>query len=189
MLTTGDSPRTPAEDTPMTKREKAVTFKGNPVTLVGPQVKAGDKAPDFKTLKVLDAVTLADTPAKARLFSVVPSLDTPVCSTQTKKFEDGLKSLGDKAAAYTVSLDLPFAQKRFCTAEGVANMTTLSDVHNHSFGQGWGVLLEGLPLPLLTRAVFVVDKSGTVTYAEYVPEVTSEPNYDAALAALKAAAA
>ena len=172
-----------------TKRPGAVTFKGGPVTLVGPQIKAGDKAPDFKTLKVLDFVSLADTPKKARMFSVVPSLDTPVCSTQTKKFEDGLKNLGDKAAAYTVSLDLPFAQKRFCAEAGVTTMQSLSDVHNHSFGENWGVLIEGLPLPLLTRAVFVVDQSGTVTYAEYVPEVTSEPNYDAALDALKAAAA
>ena len=171
----------------MSKRVGAVTFKGGPVTLVGPEVKKGDKAPSFKCLKVLDAVTLADTPAKARLFSVVPSLDTPVCSMQTKKFEDGLKALGDQVASYTVSLDLPFAQKRFCGAEGVVAMQTLSDVHDHSFGTNWGVLLEGLPLPLLTRAVFVVDKTGTVTYAEYVPEVTSEPNYESALAALKAA--
>lgn len=172
----------------MSKREGAVKFKGGPVTLIGPEVKAGDKAPDFKALKVLDFVTLADTPARARLFSVVPSLDTPVCSTQTKKFEDGLKALGDKVAAYTVSLDLPFAQKRFCTEAGITTMTPLSDVHNGSFGQNWGVRIEGLPLPLLARAVFVVDKAGKVTYAEYVPEVTSEPNYDAALAALKAAA-
>lgn len=172
----------------MTKRQGAVTFKGNPVTLVGPQLKVGDKAPDFKTLKGLDAVSLADTPAKARMFSVVPSLDTPVCSTQTKKFDDGLKAIGDKVASYTVSLDLPFAQKRFCSESGVSTMTTLSDVHNHSFGENWGVLIEGLPLPLLTRSVFVVDKSGTITYVEYVPEVTSEPNYDAALKALQAAA-
>ena len=171
----------------MSKRVGAVKFKGNPVTLIGPEVKAGDKAPDFKCLKVLDAVTLADTPAKARLFSVVPSLDTPVCSTQTKTFEEGIKALGDGVASYTISLDLPFAQKRFCGAEGIATMQTLSDVHDHSFGTNWGVLLEGLPLPLLTRAVFVVDKTGTVTYAEYVPEVTSEPNYETALAALKAA--
>ena len=172
----------------MSKRANAVTFKGGPVTLVGPEVKVGGKAPDFKCLKVLDAVTLADTPAKARMFSVVPSLDTPVCSTQTKKFEDAIKELGDKVACYTVSLDLPFAQKRFCSTENITTMTTLSDVHNHSFGENWGVLIEGLPLPLLARAAFVVDKSGTVTYAEYVPEVTSEPNYAAALEALKAAA-
>lgn len=169
----------------MQKRANAVTFKGEGKTLVGPQLKPGDKAPDFKCLSGLTAVTLADTPAKPRLFSVVPSLDTPVCSTQTKKFDDGLAALGDKVACYTVSLDLPFAQKRFCSAEGVKSMQTLSDVHDHSFGTGYGVLLEGLPLALLARSVFVVDRGGTVTYVEYVPEVTNEPNYAAALDALK----
>jgi thiol peroxidase len=169
----------------MQKRANAVTFKGEGKTLVGPQLVVGDKAPDFKCLSGLAPVTLADTPAKARLFSVVPSLDTPVCSTQTKKFEDGLAALGDKVACYTVSLDLPFAQKRFCSTENIKSMQTLSDVHNHSFGTGYGVLLEGLPLALLARSVFVVDHAGTVTYVEYVPEVTSEPNYAAALEALK----
>ena len=173
----------------MEKRTNEVTFKGGPVTLVGAKVKPGDKAPDFRALNSgLGAVTLADTPKKARLFSVVPSLDTPVCSTQTKKFEDGIKSLGDKAACYTVSLDLPFAQKRFCAEAGVSSMQTLSDVHNQSFGTNWGTLIEGLPLPLLARSVFVVDKDGNVIHAEYVKEVTAEPNYDAALAALKSAA-
>jgi thiol peroxidase len=171
----------------MQKRANAVTFKGNPVTLVGPQLKVGDKAPDFHCLSGLEPVSLSKTPTKARLFSVVPSLDTAVCSMQTKKFDESIAALKDKVTAYTISLDLPFAQKRFCTAEHVANMQTLSDVHDHSFGQNYGVLIEGLPLPLLTRAVFVVDKNGTITHAEYVPEVTSHPNYDAALAALKAA--
>lgn len=172
----------------MQKRSGAVTFKGNPCTLVGPQLKPGDTAPDFACLQGLDVKNLAASAGKARLFSVVPSLDTPVCSTQTKKFEDGIKALGDKAVSFTVSLDLPFAQKRFCSAENISTMQTLSDVHNHSFGQNYGVLIEGLPLPLLARAVFVVDKSGKVTYVEYVKEVTSEPNYESALAALKAAA-
>lgn len=168
---------------------RTVTFKGNPVNLAGKELKAGDKAPDFQTLKVLDKVALGDTPSKARLFSVVPSLDTGVCSMQTKKFDDGIKGLGDAVASYTVSLDLPFAQKRFCDVEKITSMTTLSDTHNHSFGKNWGVLIEtGLPLQLLARAVFVVDKSGTITYVEYVPEVTNHPNYDAALAALQAAA-
>jgi thiol peroxidase len=170
------------------KRANAVTFKGSPYTLVGPQLKAGDKAPDFHALSGLEIVTLAQTPGKARLFSVVPSLDTPVCSMQTKKFNDGVGGLKDKVAAYTISLDLPFAQKRFCSAENVTNMQNLSDVHDHSFGQNYGVLIEGLPLALLSRAVFVVDKNGTITYAEYVPEVGAHPNYDAALAALKAIA-
>ncbi len=172
----------------MQKRPNAVTFKGNPLTLVGPQLKAGDKAPNFSCLNGLDAVTLASTPAKARLFCAVPSLDTPVCSMETKKFDEAIASFKDKLAAYTISLDLPFAQKRFCTAENVANMQTLSDVHDHSFGHNYGVLIEGLPLPLLSRAVFVVDKNGTITYAEYVPEVASHPNYDAAIAAVKAIA-
>lgn len=164
-----------------------VTFKGNPVTLAGSQVKAGDKAPEFKCLAGdLSPVTLADTSAKPRLLSVVPSLDTPVCSTQTKKFEEQLAAMGDKIESYTVSLDMPFAQKRFCSSEGVSNMKTLSDVHDHSFGKNYGVLIESLPLPLLTRSVFVIDASGTVKHAEYVSEVTSEPDYDAALAALKA---
>ncbi|MFO0939008.1 MAG: thiol peroxidase [Gemmataceae bacterium] len=172
----------------MQKRDNAVTFKGNPKSLFGPALKAGDKAPDFKCLNQgLAFVTLADTPAKARLFSVVPSLDTPVCSVQTKKFEEGVKALGDSVACYTVSLDMPFAQKRFCSGEGLSSMQTLSDVHDQSFGKQFGVLLDGLPLALLARSVFVVDASGTISYVEIVPEVTSEPNYENALAALKAA--
>jgi thiol peroxidase len=171
----------------MQKREKAVIFKGEPWTLVGPELKAGDKAPDFKCVSsTLNLVGIADTPAKPRLFSVVPSLDTPVCSQQTKKFEESLASMKDKIACYTISLDLPFAQKRFCAAEGCANMQTLSDVHNHSFGQAYGVLIEGLPLPLLSRAVFVVDGTGVIKHAEYVREVPNHPDYDKAIAALKA---
>jgi thiol peroxidase len=172
----------------MEKRQNAVTFRGNPKTLVGPQLKPGTRAPEFCCINSgLEEVTLGKTPARARLFSVVPSLDTPVCSMQTKKFEDKLGAYKDRLACYTISLDLPFAQKRFCGAENISNMQTLSDVHDHSFGQNYGVLIEGLPLPLLSRAVFVVDRSGTLTYAEYVPEVTSEPNYDAALAAVRSA--
>ena len=173
----------------MTKRPNAVTFKGTPLTVVGPLLKAGDAAPEFACATgALEVATLAKTPAKARLFSVVPSLDTPVCSMQTKKFEESLGSMKDKVAAFTISLDLPFAQERFCSAENITNMQTLSDAHDHSFGQNYGVLIEGLPIPLLARAIFVVDKSGKITYCEYVPEVTSHPNYDKALAALKTAA-
>src|SRR5439155_24356746 len=173
----------------MQKRPNAVTFKGKPLALVGPQLKVGDKAPDFACVTAgLEVVGLAKTPGKTRLFSVVPSLDTPVCSEQTKRFEQGLVALKDKVASYTVSLDMPFAQKRFCTAENISNFQTLSDVHNHSFGQNYGVLIEGLPIPLLSRAVFVVDGGGKITYAEYVPEVTSHPNYDNDLVALRAAA-
>jgi thioredoxin-dependent peroxiredoxin len=165
-----------------------VKFKNNPVNLVGPQLKAGDPAPEFKCVTgSLEIVQLAATPKTTRLFSVVPSLDTPVCSMQTKKFNDKLGAMKDKVTAYTISLDLPFAQKRFCGAENITNLSNLSDVHNQSFGKNYGVLIEGLPIPLLARAIFVVDKNNKITYAEYVAEVTQEPDYDKALAALKAA--
>jgi thiol peroxidase len=173
----------------MEKRANAVTFKGKPLALVGPQLKVGDRAPDFACVGPgLEVVTLGQTPAKARLFSVVPSLDTPVCNEQTRKFDKALGSLKDKVACYTISLDLPFAQKRFCSSENIGTMQTLSDTHDHSFGQHYGVLIEGLAFPLLSRAVFVVDKGGKITYLEYVPEVSSHPNYEKADAALKAAA-
>ena len=165
-----------------------VTFKSKPFDLVGPKLKAGDSAPDFECVTGLEIKKLSDTPSKARLFSVVPSLDTPVCSAQTKKFDESLGALKDQVACYTISLDLPFAQNRFCTAEKIANMQNLSDVRNQSFGKNYGVLIAGLAIPLLARAVFVVDKNNKITYAEYVPEVTSHPDYDKALAALKAAA-
>ncbi len=173
----------------MQERANAVTFKGNPLTLIGPELKAGDQAPDFACVtQGLEIVGLGKTPAKARLFSVVPSLDTPVCSAQTKKFEESLAALKDRIATYTVSLDLPFAQKRFCTSENISNMQTLSDVHDQSFGKSYGVLLKGLPIPLLARSIFVVDKNGKIAYAEYVKEVTEHPNYEKAIGALKAAA-
>jgi thiol peroxidase len=170
----------------MQKRPNAVTFKGKAFTLIGPQLKPQDKAPNFTCVTSgLELFGLDKTPAKPRLFSVVPSLDTPVCSQQTKKFEEALGALKDKVACYTISLDLPFAQKRFCSSENISNMQTLSDTHDHSFGQNYGVLIEGLPLPLLSRAVFVVDKSGKITYAEYVLDVPAHPNYEGALAAIK----
>jgi thioredoxin-dependent peroxiredoxin len=170
-------------------RKGEVTFRGNPVTLVGPKLKAGDQAPDFKCVGTgLAFVSLGDTTGKARLFNVVPSLDTPVCNKQTKRFAEELKSLGDKVAAYTVSLDLPFAQTRFCTEAGIDNLKNLSDVHNHSFGEQYGVLINDLPVGLLARAVFVVDAANTIRYAEIVPEIAQEPNYEPALKALKEAA-
>jgi thiol peroxidase len=174
----------------MQKREKAVTFKGNPLTLIGPQLKVGDKAPDFACCTSgLEIIGIGKTQAnKARLFSAVPSLDTPVCSEETKRFDKEMAALGDKAICYTVSLDMPFAQKRFCSTENIANVQTLSDLHNQSFGQNYGCLIEGLPVPLLSRALFVVDKTGKITYCEYVPEVAQHPNYDKAIAALKAIA-
>ena len=173
----------------MQKRPDAVKFRGQPKTLIGPQLKKGDKAPPFTCATgIKDTLSFAQTPAKARLFSVVPSLDTPVCSMQTKKFDEAVASLKDKVASYTVSMDLPFAQKRFCSAEHISNMQSLSDTHNQSFGKSYGVLIEGLEFPLLSRAIFVVDRNSKITYCEYVPEVGSHPNYEKAVEALKAAA-
>lgn len=167
-------------------RKGAVTFKGNPLTLAGQEVKVGQPAPDF-TLHYfeggLKTISLADLKGKPTMLSVVPSLDTPVCATQTKKFNDQLSALGDKVNALTVSLDLPFAMNRFCGAESIKNMRVGSDYQDRNFGQSFGTLIE--ELKIMSRAVFVLDKNGKVVYAEYVPEVASEPNYDAALTALK----
>jgi thiol peroxidase len=169
-------------------RKGEVTMKGNPIDLVGPKLKPGDKAPDFTCVgEGLALMRLGDTGNKTRLFSVVPSLDTPVCSIQTKKFSEQLKALGGKVAAYTISLDLPFAMKRFCGENQIAGIQNLSDAHNHSFGEHYGVLIQGLPIPLLARAIFVVDPSNTIKHVEIVPEIAQEPNYDAAMAALQQA--
>lgn len=170
-------------------RKGAVMMKGNPQDVAGPRLKAGDSAPDFECVgEGLAVVKLADTGSKARLFSVVPSLDTPVCSIQTQKFSKAVGDLGDKVDAFTISLDLPFAMKRFCAEKTIESIKNLSDARNHSFGEHYGVLITSLPIPLLARAIFVVDPANKVTYAEYVPEIATEPNYDAALAALKSAA-
>jgi thiol peroxidase len=170
----------------MQKRPNGTTLKGSPLTLLGPQLKAGDKAPDFTCATGINTtLNLGQTAGKTRIFSVVPSLDTPVCGIQTKKFNDQLAQLKDKVACYTVSLDLPFAQGRFCGSEKITNLQNLSDTHDGSFGKSYGVLIEGLAMPLLSRAVFIVDGAGTIKYVEYVPEIATEPNYDNALAALK----
>jgi thiol peroxidase len=166
-------------------RKGEVTFRGNGVTLVGPRLRRGDKAPDFTCVGAgLALVSLKDTAGKTRLFNVVPSLDTPVCNKQTKRFAEELKALGEKVAAYTISLDLPFAQARFCTEANIENLQNLSDAHNHSFGEHYGVLIQDLPVPLLARAVFVVDPSNTIQYVEIVPEIAQEPDYEPALQAL-----
>ena len=169
-------------------RKGEVTFKGAPIDLVGPKLKAGDKAPDFSCVGAgLKLVSLGETAGKVRLFNVVPSLDTPVCNIQTRKFSTELAALGDSVAAYTVSTDLPFAQARWCGEAKVENIQNLSDAHDHSFGAHYGVLIQGLPVPLLARAVIVVDASNVIRYVEIVPEIAQEPNYEPALAALKAA--
>lgn len=170
-------------------RKGEVTFKGNPVELVGPKLKAGDPAPNFSCVGAgLAVVSLAETAGKARLFNVIPSLDTPVCNKQTRKFSEELQALGDKAVAYSVSLDLPFAQQRWCTDAKVENILNLSDVRDQSFGKNYGVLIQGLPIPLLARAVIVVDPNNTIRYIEIVPEIAQEPDYEPALKALKEAA-
>ena len=167
-------------------RPGAVTFKGSPLTLAGEPVKVGQPAPDF-TLHYFDGglktIKLADIKGKPAIVSVVPSLDTPVCATQTKKFNEQLGSLGDRINALTVSLDLPFAQNRFCGAESIKNMRTASDYQDRAFGRSWGMLIE--ELKILARGVFVLDKDGKVVYEQLVKEVAQEPDYEPAIKALK----
>ncbi len=164
-----------------------ITFKRGPVTLIGNEVKVGDQAPDFTVLaNDLSPVSLKDSEGKIRLFSVVPSLDTGVCDAQTRRFNEEAANLGDNVVIYTVSVDLPFAQKRWCGAAGIDAVQTVSDHRDLSFGEAYGVYIK--ELRLLARAVFVVDAAGKVTYVEYVPEATDHPNYEAAIAAVKALA-
>ncbi|KOO46828.1 thiol peroxidase [Priestia koreensis] len=163
----------------------AVTFKGNPVTLLGNQVKVGDTAPNFTVLaNDLSEVTLDDTKGSVRLISVVPSIDTGVCDAQTRRFNEEAAKL-DNVKVLTVSVDLPFAQKRWCGANGIENVQTVSDHRDLSFGEAYGVAIQ--ELRLLARSVFVVDSNDKVTYVEYLDEVTNHPNYDAAIEAVKAA--
>src|SRR5437016_1486025 len=173
------------------ERKGVVTFKGTPLTLVGPEIKPGQPASDFIAGGTsLQAVRLSDAKGKVLLLSSVPSLDTPVCDTETRRFNQEAGKLGPGIEVWTVSMDLPFAQKRWCGAAGVTAVKTLSDFRERSFAQNYGVLVKEGPLAGLTaRAVFVVGKDGKVKHAEYVKEITTEPNYDAALAAAKQAAA
>ena len=172
-------------------RPGAVTLRNNPVTLAGPEIKAGATAPDFAALdNGLQPVKLSGAQGKVVVLSSVPSLDTPVCDTETRRFNEEAGKLGGSVEVWTISMDLPFAQKRWCGAAGVTNVKTLSDFRDHTFAQNYGVLIKDGPLTGLTaRAVFVVGKDGKVKHAEYVKEITTEPNYDAALAAARQAAA
>jgi thiol peroxidase len=168
-------------------RSGVIKFKGAPLTLAGKEVKAGQSAPDFKVHYFeggMKEIKLADVKGKPAIISVVPSLDTGVCAIQTKKFNESLGKLGGRINALTVSMDLPFAMNRFCGAESIKNMRVGSDYQDRNFGLNWGTLIEELKIE--TRAVFVLDKDGKVTYAQYVPEVTSEPDYDSAIKALQA---
>jgi len=167
------------------KRTGIVTFKQNPVTLLGPDVAVGSKAPDFKVVdNALQPVTLETAKGKVQLIAVVPSIDTGVCDIMTSKFNQDAAVLPDNVAVYTISMDLPFAQKRWCGNAGVERVKMLSDYQEHNFGQNYGLLID--ELKLLARAVYVIDTDGKVAYREIVPEVTDEPDYAAALNAVKA---
>ena len=162
-----------------------ITFKGNPMTLAGEPLQVGSPAPDFKLHYAdggIQTLTLADLKGKPTLISVVPSLDTATCAIQTKRFNEELAALGDKINAVTVSRDLPFAQARFCGAEGV-EMKTASDYQTHDFGNDYGLTIE--ELKLLTRAVLVLNSEGEIVHKEVVSEVTEEPDYATAMAALR----
>ena len=165
------------------ERPGATTLKGNPLTLIGPQLKPGDKAPDFELVDTnLATVSLKQTGNSVRILSVVPSLDTPVCDAQTKRFNDELAKLPGLEVV-TVSMDLPFAQKRWCGAFGVDRVKMLSDHKNAAFGTSYGTLIKELRIE--SRAIFVLDKDNVIRHVEYVKEVADHPDYEAALKAAK----
>jgi thiol peroxidase len=164
-----------------------VTLKGKPLTLVGPELRAGDQAPDFLCVdNDLKPVRLADTGHAVRIFSVVPSLDTPVCDAQTRRFNEEAAKLPG-LTIYAVSMDLPFAQKRWCAAFGIDQVKMLSDHRDASFGMAYGTLIQELRLE--SRAIFVVDAGNVIRHAQYVKEVTDFPDFDAALTAARKLAA
>ncbi len=167
------------------ERPGATTLKGNPLTLIGPELKPGDAAPDFDAVNEnLQPINLAATGNGVRIFSVVPSLDTPVCDAQTKRFNEEAGKRADMQI-YTVSMDLPFAQKRWCGAFGVDNVKMISDHKNGSFGEHYGTLIKELRIE--SRAIFVVGPDNRIRYVEYVKEVGDFPNYAAALQAARSA--
>lgn len=166
------------------ERKGAVTFKGNPLTLIGPELKKGDKAPNFELLaNDLSAVTLESFKEKTKLISVVPSLDTPVCDAQTKRFNEEASRLPSDVAVLTVSADLPFAQARWCGAAHADKIKTLSDHREAGFGKAYGVLIK--ELRLLARSIFVIGPDDRIQYVEYVKEITQHPNYALALSSLR----
>jgi thiol peroxidase len=165
------------------KRTNAVKLRGKPVTLVGPELKPGDKAPDFELIdQTLTTVNLASTSGRTRIFSVVPSLDTPVCDAQTKRFNDEAAKLVD-VDIYNISMDLPFAQRRWCSSFGVDRVKMLSDHKTGSFGTAYGTLIEEHRIE--SRAIFVIAPDDTIAHVEYVEDVSNAPNYDAALEAAR----
>lgn len=165
-----------------------VTFKGKPLTLLGHRVGVGEAAPDFTVLRHdLTPFGLRDVVGKVVVVNSVPSLDTPVCATQARTFNQRASELGDGVKVLVISMDLPFAQSRFCTTEGIANLDVLSDHRDASFGLAYGLLVK--ELRLLARAVLLIDRNGHIAYQELVSEISHEPNYDAALAAVRQALA
>lgn len=169
----------------MNERTGIITFKGNPMTLLGPALKVGDKAPDFNVVDTtLAPVSLNSSKGKIRIISAVPSLDTPVCDTETRRFNQEAATLPENVVVLTISLDLPFAQKRWCGAAGIDRVTTLSDYRDRSFGQNYGILIK--ELLLLSRCIFVIDADDTIRYIQQVTEVTQEPDYAAVLNAARA---
>lgn len=168
----------------MQERTGVVTFKEKPVTLLGPEIRVGDPAPDFTVVDTsLAPVRLGDFRGKIKVISAVPSLDTPVCDVETRRFNQEAANLGGNVAVLTISLDLPFAQKRWCAAAGVDRVKVLSDYQDRSFASAYGVLIK--ELALLSRSVFVVDGKDVVRYVQHVPEIGKEPDYGAVLAAVK----
>lgn len=164
--------------------ERTVTFMGNPLTLVGQELKVGDRAPDFSVLdNGLGPITLSSYAGKVKIISAVPSLDTPVCDTETRRFNQEAANLKGNVVVLTISADLPFAQARWCGAAGIDRVVTLSDYRDRDFGNAYGVLIK--ELMLLTRAIFVVDADDVIRYIQVVPEITSEPDYAAVLEAVK----
>jgi thiol peroxidase len=165
------------------ERTGVATFKGSPITLIGPEIKVGDNAPDFKVNKnLLEQVSLKEYDGKLKLISVVPSLDTGTCDAQTRRFNVEAGKLGDKVTILTVSVDLPFAQARWCGAAEVNQLTTLSDYKDRSFGEAYGVYIK--ELGLLMRSIFIIDADNKVQYVEYLGEMTNSPDFDKALEAL-----
>ena len=169
------------------ERPGGTTFKGTPLTLLGRELKAGDRAPDFEVVdRTMQPVNLAKTSGAVRIFSVVPSLDTPVCDMQTKRFNEESAKVSD-VKIYTISMDLPFAQARWCSSFGVDNVIMLSDHRGASFGVAYGTLIK--EWRILSRAIFVIDRNDVIQHAEYVTEVADHPSYEAALAKARELAA
>jgi thiol peroxidase len=167
----------------MMETKRTVLLKGKPMTLSGSEIKIGQKAPDFKLLAIDSTnVELSQSKGKVRLLSVVHSLDTNVCDLQTQRFEQEAANFKD-VIIYAISMDLPFAQARYCGAHSIKNLKTLSDHRDASFGRAYGVLIE--ELRLLSRSIFIIDRYDVIQYVEYVPEVTQHPDYDKAIEALK----